>query len=603
MNKNDLYKDDKSIYRILSIKEKILIIDCIKRTMPYFVNEITGTKITEQDLQIETGRILIDIEELSPNSRKKAYGCYTVISSIIAVVDNVPLRNSMIELASQQYGLSKQTVRSYLCLYLAYQEISVFALPLPKERELTADEKIMRWALNRFFYTRNKNSLKTAFELMLKAKYCDDYGKIRPGHPTFNQFRYFYRKTRKMEKFYISREGIKAYQKDNRPLLGDGVQAFAPCIGTAMLDSTVCDIYLVNEAGEIIGRPVLAVACDANTSLCLGYVLGWEGTTYSLVQLMLCVLSDKVSLCLSKGIEIEQKQWNMTGSLPSILITDGGSEYVSQNFSQITDLGITLVKEPPYRADLKGVVEQFFDVIQSLYKDVLKGKGVIMPDFRQRGAHDYRKDACLTLDVFERIIVKCIVYYNTQRIIENYPFTEEMIGVKPYAAEIWNYKVQSERKNLIPIDKDTLVLTLFPRTTGRFTRYGLKINKLRYHREGYKEQYLQGGEVEVSYNPDNVSTVWIKDIDGSYIAFGLIDSRFADKTLNEVNNMLSKQKTVIKNEQEANYQAKIDLITYIESVSSGKKSNKTKIKGVRSTRATERRKKHKDLGEEINENC
>ena len=376
MNKNDLFKDDKSIYRILSIKEKILIIDCIKRTMPYFVNEITGTKITEQDLQIETGRILIDIEELSPNSRKKAYGCYTVISSIIAVVDNVPLRNSMIELASQQYGLSKQTVRSYLCLYLAYQEISVFALPPPKERELTADEKIMRWALNRFFYTRNKNSLKTAFELMLKAKYCDDYGKIRPGHPTFNQFRYFY-----------------------------------------------------------------------------------------------------------------------------------------------------------------------------------------------------------TLDVFERIIVKCIVYYNTQRIIENYPFTEEMIGVKPYASEIWNYKVQSERKNLIPIDKDTLVLTLFPRTTGRFTRYGLKINKLRYHREGYKEQYLQGGEVEVSYNPDNVSTVWIKDIDGSYIAFGLIDSRFADKTLNEVNSMLSKQKTVIKNEQEANYQAKIDLITYIESVSSGKKSNKTKIKG------------------------
>ena len=166
MNKNDLFKDDKSIYRIISIKEKILIIDCIKRTMPYFVDEISGKIITEQDLQIETGRLLINIEDLPPNQRKKAYGCYTVISPIIAVVDNVPLRNSMIELASQQYGLSKQTVRSYLCLYLAYQEISVFAPPPPKERELTADERIMRWALNRFFYTRNKNSLKTAFELI-----------------------------------------------------------------------------------------------------------------------------------------------------------------------------------------------------------------------------------------------------------------------------------------------------------------------------------------------------------------------------------------------------------------------------------------------------
>ena len=206
------------------------------------------------------------------------------------------------------------------------------------------------------------------------------------------------------------------------------------------------------------------------------------------------------------------------------------------------------------------------------------------------------------MDEFERIIVKCIIFYNTQRIIENYPFTEEMIGVKPYASEIWNYKLQSEHKNLIPIDRDNLVMTLFPRTTGKFTRYGLKVNKMRYHREGCKEQYLQGGEVEVSYNPDNTSTVWIKDDGGSYIAFNLIESRFSDKTLKEVNSMLSRQKLVIKNEQEANYQAKIDLISYIVGVSSGKKTNKTNIKGVRSIRASERRKRHKDLGEELDEN-
>ena len=72
-----------------------------------------------------------------------------------------------------------------------------------------------------------------------------------------------------MENFLISRDGLTAYQRNNRPLLGDGVQEFAPAIGTAMLDSTVCDIYLIDEKGEIAGRPVLTAACDANTSMCL----------------------------------------------------------------------------------------------------------------------------------------------------------------------------------------------------------------------------------------------------------------------------------------------------------------------------------------------
>lgn len=45
MKKKELIKNDVSIYRILSIKEKILVIDCIKQTMPYFVDDISGVYI------------------------------------------------------------------------------------------------------------------------------------------------------------------------------------------------------------------------------------------------------------------------------------------------------------------------------------------------------------------------------------------------------------------------------------------------------------------------------------------------------------------------------------------------------------------------------
>ena len=109
----------------------------------------------------------------------------------------------------------------------------------------------MRWALNKFYYTKHKNSLQTAYTMMLKARYCDKEGNLLPEYPSIHQFKYYYRKHKKLQTYYISREGIKKYQRDHRPLLGEGVRQFAPNVGTAMLDATVCDIYLINEAGVI----------------------------------------------------------------------------------------------------------------------------------------------------------------------------------------------------------------------------------------------------------------------------------------------------------------------------------------------------------------
>lgn len=146
-----------------------------------------------------------------------------------------------------------------------------------KERPLTQDEKNMRWGLNKFYYTQNKNSLKTAYTMMLKAKYCDKCGALLSKYPSFDQFRYFYRKNRSMQTYYISRNGLKNYQRNNRPLTGDGVQEFAPYVGIGMPDATICDIYLVNESGNLVGRPILTACIDAYSGLCCGYSLSWEG--------------------------------------------------------------------------------------------------------------------------------------------------------------------------------------------------------------------------------------------------------------------------------------------------------------------------------------
>lgn len=67
--------------------------------------------------------------------------------------------------------------------------------------------------------------------------------------------------------------------------------------------------------------------------------------------------------------------------------------------------------------------------------------------------------------------------------------------INPYASEIWNYGKKEVGANLLTVSKEELIMCLMPRTTGRFSRFGLRVNKLRYRHDNYTEKYLTGGEV------------------------------------------------------------------------------------------------------------
>lgn len=599
MKNNQLLRHGETIIRVLDITDgKAFIINCKRQTVPKWVNADSLTDY--ETCSDEVLDPLPDINDLDPQSRKFAYEHFTYIAGVLPFVTDKKRRCEAITQITEERRISKQTVCNYLWLYLVYQNIAALS---PKtattEKPLTDDEKNIRWALNKFFYTQNKHSLNTAYTLMLKEKYCNAEGVLLPQYPSFYQFRYYYRNHKKMQNYYISRNGIKNYQRNNRPLLGDGIQEFAPAVGVGMLDATVCDIYLVNEAGGLVGRPILTACVDAYSGLCCGYSLSWEGGVYSLRNLMLNVITDKEKLCKKHGVSINPLQWNCN-MLPATLVTDMGKEYVSNTFEQIADLGVTIVNLPPYRPELKGAVEKFFDVVQGLYKPHLKGKGVIEPDYQERGAHDYRKDARLTMADFEKIILRCIVYYNSQRIVDNFPYTEKMLadGVKPYASDIWNYGLNQAGANLIPADFNTLVLTLLPRTTGKFSRRGLIVNKLRYKHDGFTERYLNGGTATVVYNPEDVAEVWLLE-KGVYTPFTLIESRFCGKGTQEVEAIKETQKTAVKAATADQTQAKIDLVKHIGIVAaSAANQGNTSIKGIRDNRRREQQKTHIDYVKE-----
>ena len=292
------------------------------------------------------------------------------------------------------------------------------------------------------------------------------------------------------------------------------------------------------------------------------------------------VVSDKQEWCKEHNISIKKEEWN-SSKCPGILVTDQGTEYTSSTFEQLAELGIKIVNLPVYRPELKGSVEKFFSIIQDLFRPYLKGKGVINPDFQERGAHDYRKDACLTLEQFEKILIRCILFYNTQRVLNNFPYTDDMLEnrIQPYANNIFQYGLSLDGVNLIDINKEQIELTLMPRTTGKFTRTGLIVNNVRYKNKNFSEQYLSNKEVSVAYNPDDSGYVWLID-NGEYIKFELIESRFQNKNFKEIEEMKSIKKDIIRSVASEDLQARIGLGAYIETIANNSNRSNSNLQDI-----------------------
>ena len=596
--------------------ERSLIIDCKGTRLPQWTDKklmesLSETEIIDSD--VIKGILDIAEAELEPSQTTVMNKRFTMIAAILPVIENKAERIEHIKEAAKRYGVSIVTIRTYLCRYLVSQSkngLVIFYDESKEEavhevKELTKDQKNMRWALNKFYYNTKKNSLNHAYINLLKEKYLDENGVLLEEHPSFYQFRYFFRKTRDCQNEIISRYGLNYFKKNERLCVGDGVRAFATGIGMGMLDSTICDLYLVNEAGEVIGRPVLTACVDAYSGLCMGYSLGWEGGIYSLRTLMLCILADKKEWCMKKGVAIEGNEWNCS-YMPAELITDKGSEYKSENFEQLTELGITITNLPPFRPELKGPVEKFFDVVQNYFKPYLKGKGVIQPDFRERGATDYRKEACLTIEQFEAILIECIIFYNSKRIIEDFPYTEEMLQqrIKPYSQDIWNYGLTKEESNVLEIGTEDVMMILLPRVKAKFTRFGLAVNGLHYRNDDYKKEMLNGGTGIVAYSPEDSGRVYLIE-DGRYTAFTLIEQRFSNKSLDEVQDIKEQQKSLVMECREDEIKSKIDLAVKIENLLGIAKkqmgssaTDNPSIKSIRQNRKKEQERNHFDVLEE-----
>lgn len=388
--------------------------------------------------------------------------------------------------------------------------------------------QVFRAGIKLFYEKRLRQPLKRAFQLTLEKFFNCGYEQNRDGIwvpqlppadelPTYHQFKYWYKKERSPRDSQIARGGLIRHKLSGRAKLGDSTQMAAGPGAVFQTDATVGDVHLVGPFNRhwIIGRPVIYFIIDVFSRLIVGLSIALEGPSWLGAMLALeNAASDKVAFCAEYGISIEQSEWPAC-HLPEVLMADRG-EIESQNADQLVLAFNTRVDNtPPYRADLKGIVEQHID--RSNEKTIHWLPGRVRK--RERGDRDHRLDAKLTLYEFRKIMILSALDHNRHQRLDSYPLDEGMIadGVEPYPIDLWNWGIKNRSGHLRKFDIETVRLNLLPEGEASVTQTGIYFAGLHYSCElADREQWFdRAGEkgswkIRVAHDPRTRSRIYLR---------------------------------------------------------------------------------------------
>ncbi|WP_414587906.1 Mu transposase C-terminal domain-containing protein [Scytonema sp. PCC 10023] len=500
------------------------------------------------------------------------------------------------------------------------------------------DKKIFRFAIAKFYNNSKENFLTTAYELMIKQYYAEDYFYDENGvkksilippdkRPTFTQFKYWYQvEHTDIRKTIISRKGSRKYALEHRAITGTSQMETIGPGSRYQIDATIADVYLVSKYNRnwIIGRPVIYVVIDVFSRMITGVYVGLEGPSWAGAMMALAnAATDKVQFCREYGIEISEDEWQCK-HIPDAILGDRGELAGMKVETLIPNLDVRIENAAPYRADWKGLVERQFRTIHGYVKPFVPG--YIDTDFRQRGGHDYRLDGRLNIDEFTKIVIFLILQHNNYDYLSNYARDEMMItdDVNPIPRELWQWGIANRSGRLRTFPEDIVKLNLMPTGKATITAHGIKFKGMYYTCEkAIKEFWFEKSRssllskseksLDVSYDMRLPNYIYLRSQDGrDFEKCFLLQSeqRYLDKNLHEIEYLLAYEELQKQKNQNKQLQEKADLIANIESIVSQAKeeteevldstiSQTKKVAGIRENRAFEKAKRREDEGFEL----
>lgn len=633
MKINDVIRDKNNhIYRVVHMNfDEIFLIDIDKNQFPFSIPlQIFNKNIENGDfIRIADKWLKIrDVCCLSEKEKAKLDITWEILMEFLSLCSNVynqKERFQVMKELSQKRNISFNTLKTYFINYLKggqtksalvsnycncggkgkEKRVSHIKRGRPSKSGINIDEKIKKQiqvSLNKYYYSNKRPSLKQTYEMFIR----DYFSKIDfDGNvivdiyqiPTYNQFLYWSHKLLDKKKEVKSREGARNYDLKYRAIIGSSSLDCTRAGELWQLDATVLDCYLVSEfdRSKIIGRPILYLVVDVYSRNIVGCTAtleplnSYNGTMIALLNAM----TDKVEYCSKYGIQIESDDW-IGNCIPTRILADRGELMSEKCVNIIQNLGIIIQNTPPYRADLKGIVEQLFNQIQNKIKPFLSGVVDNSDNIVRRGAMDYRLKANLTLYEINAILIKSVIWYNNFHLLSKERIVELALPpqIKPVASEVFKFSLANDSGILRVLDEDFLKINLLPISTATITPKGIKFNKLYYVSDYmYKEKWLEKvrnnglKKINISYNPFSLNEIYYIDSNQVFHTFYL--SEWCETYLNqneyELNDYLDDLEKVREHYIEQELQSSITLMNAIEEISTTAKnmsdSDKAKIKG------------------------
>lgn len=381
-------------------------------------------------------------------------------------------------------------------------------------------------AIEVYYHVDTKPTLHDAYDAMLAHMYVKPHftGDTAPemldpdDKPSFTQFYYWYRKNRNPVEEKKARETDGRYELKFRAETGKTETCVKGPGLVAQIDATIADYYIVreNDRNGFIGRPVMFFVKDARTRMITGMHVTIENTSYDQALMALKnTAEDKVEYCRRYGVQITPDEWPCH-CLPASITADNGEMGDKGIEEVIAKLGITIENTPPYRGDLKAIIENNFNLIDMKLRYIVPGH--VDKDAGQRGSIDRKESACMDLRTFTRLIIKCVLFYNNYWYMESYQKSPLMrsYGVKPIPRELWNYGMQFESGAMKTLSKEEIYRVLLPKETASVTEKGIFYNDLYYtcplaeEQQWFSKARIDGRwTVPITYDPTCVDHIYL----------------------------------------------------------------------------------------------
>ena len=336
--------------------------------------------------------------------------------------------------------------------------------------------------------------------------------------PSRNQFLYWHRKHRDLLAEEKARKGSRTYTLENRGGTGRTETFLSGPCASSQIDATIADIFLVSrhDRNSIVGRPIMYFLMDSYSRMVMGMYISLDPPSWrSAAQCILNATEDKVAFCAEYGVNIRPEEWPCMHA-PNAIVADRGEMETATADLLVKELGIRLEVMPPYRGDLKGMIEKHFNTIDVQLSDL---PGKMKKDYGKRCTEDYRLGARLDIWEFTQIIIRLVLLYNNYHYLESYQKSMHMrqMRILPIARDIWNYGLKYHSGGQRVMNRESVRYALLPTSTASITSNGIMFNGLYYScRKACEEHWFDSArtsgrqEVTVSYDPRSTDSIYIR---------------------------------------------------------------------------------------------